>query len=140
MRISDWSSEVCSSDLPRLPGLADAGRILRRNPGAVEDRFPLREQIGLLLAERLFGRHPLHRLGVGRAFVGDDDPPRAAEPDRARGAVDRIARADLIRQRRAVRSEEHTSETQSLMSISSALFRLKKKITQPCHTLAAKRH
>src|SRR3546814_8526717 len=54
---------------------------------------------------------------------GKDGPWRAAEVDRGRrgGSIRRLARWSL-------RSEEHTSELQSLMRISYAVFCLKKKI------------
>src|SRR3546814_10313112 len=56
------------------------------------------------------GFHPQHRLGrhpLDYADAGDNDAPRA----------------QLVEQR----SEEHTSELQSLMRISYAVFCLKKK-------------
>src|SRR3546814_8607166 len=92
MRISDWSSDVCSSDLI-------AGRNARRGVDRLADR-PLRRD------------RPL-------GFVGDAGPRgrrRLQEylPDRQCG---------LARQER---SEEHTSELQSLMRLSYAVFCLKK--------------
>src|SRR3546814_1994325 len=60
----------------------------------------------------------------------------AVEEFIARGAIERNARA-------ARRSEEHTSELQSLMRISYAVFCLKKKKnsnTKPHHTLAEHRY
>src|SRR3546814_4893651 len=78
MRISDWSSDVCSSDLHRP--LADGAR--RSCPADV-----LRDRHPPLVAER--------RL----------EAPKAREQ----------------------RSDEHTSELQSLMRISYAVFCLKKK-------------
>src|SRR3546814_10684267 len=56
-----------------------------------------------------------------REFGGDD----LADLDQHRGIV-RIAWAQLVAHR-IVRSEEHTSELQSLMRISYAVFCLKKK-------------
>src|SRR3546814_2278102 len=56
----------------------------------------------------------------------------------ARFEADRRARPGHGRQRRRQRhhrSEEHTSELQSLMRISYAVFCLKKKTTSPIHTL-----
>src|SRR3546814_9461314 len=57
----------------------------------------------------------------------------AADHQRRRGFQRSHRRAVWKRQRRAAataRSEEHTSELQSLMRISSAVFCLKKKTTQ----------
>ena len=79
----------------RFPGLADAGRILGRDPAAVLDRLALAEQIGLLLAGGLLGRQPLQRAGVGRALVVDDQPlrcPGAARRPAARRASGRRRR------------------------------------------------
>src|SRR3546814_1055284 len=56
------------------------------------------------------------------AAVGEDLPP--AGPDRAR----------IDRTHHALRSEEHTSELQSLMRISYAVFCLKKKIHHNTYT------
>src|SRR3546814_5088475 len=57
-------------------------------------------------------------------FLGHHD--RVLAPD-VRGVVARAA-ADLVEAFVVVRSEEHTSELQSLMRISYAVFCLKKKI------------
>src|SRR3546814_2722305 len=95
MRISDWSSDVCSSDLRR------AHQPRTRIDG---------EFIGA--RERPSGR------------AADDHLSIAA----LRAHIDVAARQ---RQREAFeRSEEHTSELQSLMRISYAVFCLKKKTTK----------
>src|SRR3546814_6785184 len=80
MRISDWSSDVCSSDLPRLDADRDQWR-----------------------GRRAYGRAPPWK---GRPSRRDD------------GAGF---------QHRVRRSEEHTSELQSLMRISYAVFCLTQK-------------
>src|SRR3546814_8395111 len=62
---------------------------------------------------------------VGDVCEQDGDgatPPSATQPD------------SLACGNGAVRSEEHTSELQSLMRISYAVFCLKKKNTQPSHS------
>src|SRR3546814_6000475 len=100
MRISDWSSDVCSSDL-----LADQEAALQVG---VQYRVPVR--LG----------HLQERLGDGDAGVVDqhvDRPQRVL--GRIEGGADRGGVGD--------RSEEHTSELQSLMRISYAVFCLKKK-------------
>src|SRR3546814_9382085 len=101
MRISDWSSDVCSSDL-------------------LLDRRCARSQI--LQCAREHGRRS-----------------RARNPDRHRGLAGRgrrtrragtaaaLSTRHLRGARRGLRSEEHTSELQSLMRISYAVFCLKKK-------------
>src|SRR3546814_2139074 len=65
-------------------------------------------------------RHDPHRPGRPRRDAGDDV---------RRGAVPGHPRADAAAHARLLRSEEHTSELQSLMRISYAVFCLKKKIT-----------
>src|SRR3546814_3785705 len=121
MRISDWSSDVCSSDLlealafrPRLDLALSVNRVdgalrLKKIPIAVDDT-PLRI-----------------RGTVGSSLY------RSA---RAAGAPAKAVQAylkalatklSLDRDVSANRSEEHTSELQSLMRISYAVFCLKKK-------------
>src|SRR3546814_7180858 len=118
MRISDWSSDVCSSDLPirwRLVG----------KPG--DSWFSCAEV-----------RPKTDMSGPGCCVPGRDrDHHRRQGPV---GSADRLPgrRCARVRQppgphlqplrvRLPVRSEEHTSELQSLMRISYAVFCLKKK-------------
>src|SRR3546814_4514149 len=107
MRISDWSSDVCSSDLKGLG--ASAGDDDAANRVAVVARRHRRDD-----RFRHFG-------GRGVELVG------AVEGDRRDGTVDGEKNGVGHGLRR---SEEHTSELQSLMRISYAVFCLKKKITQ----------
>src|SRR3546814_2755951 len=113
MRISDWSSDVCSSDLRRHR----LGRHHGADQGLAAGALPARE--GIVLPAWGF-RH--RAAGGGAAAVR-----RAAGPgaDRAGAAGARLPdRAGRLCQ---LRSEEHTSELQSLMRISYAVFCLKKK-------------
>src|SRR3546814_4906064 len=100
MRISDWSSDVCSSDLD-----ADDLRIALW-------AFPLSQGC----SDRLLGR----AAGADRRCRGAAGA-RSATLDLG---GDRVHRAVGCR---GTRSEEHTSELQSLMRISYAVFCLKKK-------------
>src|SRR3546814_1676052 len=117
MRISDWSSDVCSSDLAHTQPLAGE---------TVEGESLLLEQLLCL---------PVHgdgevlppvlaevQVGAAAAAADGDDAPldqlEAAEP-----LAGRLGAAHG-------RSEEHTSELQSLMRISYAVFCLKKKNRQ----------
>src|SRR3546814_8362818 len=97
MRISDWSSDVCSSDLswPRDWVCASAARLQ-----------PCR------------GRFPDHGRIDGLGALVDDGGLKAG--DRVLVLCLQSAIVDQ-------RSEEHTSELQSLMRISYAVFCLKKK-------------
>src|SRR3546814_5237646 len=127
MRISDWSSDVCSSDLRRFE-VADqtqhirgqqtadrASRIDSRHDPAfgTEDEAGCLETDGIVIDEGTGGRGNRPCIGT----VGD----RKTEPV----LFDKRPRLFPIVHR--YRSEEHTSELQSLMRISYAVFCLKKK-------------
>src|SRR3546814_7347235 len=124
MRISDWSSDVCSSDL-------------------VQNEF--RPRLGDDAAERLGIDQPLapghlagtrrmvqqHHAEVARLAEPPQHSGQAVELGGAEGAVGaeqrrRLRRAEADDGHRP-RSEEHTSELQSLMRNSYAVFCLKKK-------------
>src|SRR3546814_3737595 len=145
MRISDWSSDVCSSDLSFPPSARRA-----RTSGV--DRF-LVEPRGVFLDEgeavrRVVAHQAIDQILDARAlliFLRQRDADQAArrrvhrgflelagvhlaEPLEARD-LDLLAleRPRLDRRAVRVRSEEHTSELQSLMRNSYAVFCLKKK-------------
>src|SRR3546814_3712504 len=109
MRISDWSSDVCSSDLVAVADRATLG--------------PWRPAHGHGSAGRRGGGAGRH-AGAGRRRAG-----RRWHPLAAVRAVLRLWRAGVfgVPVVRGARSEEHTSELQSLMRISYAVFCLKKK-------------
>src|SRR3546814_7059811 len=128
MRISDWSSDVCSSDLrghrQRLarPHLAVGVEQLRRHR-LLE---PVDAEVGDAVAER-------DRLEGVVAVVGVDHQPCLRADGRAhRGdqLLDGLAAEGV----HDLRSEEHTSELQSLMRISYAVFCLKKKKKHKTYT------
>src|SRR3546814_2140844 len=100
MRISDWSSDVCSSDLHQA-GRGLAQRLGRGAPAAVQRGGQFGAQVAV---ERASGALRNDEMGV----------------------VEQLAPAVPVRQANE-RSEEHTSELQSLMRISYAVFCLKKK-------------
>src|SRR3546814_1773045 len=120
MRISDWSSDVCSSDLPTL-------RFRNVEPTPPP---PSRPPPGHGHGHRGHG----YGYGGGGYWVRDECH---ALPQREVCARLRDRR-EQIRQRRfnaqaneRARSEEHTSELQSLMRISYAVFCLNKKNNNP---------
>src|SRR3546814_6768006 len=111
MRISDWSSDVCSSDLR----LACAG-------------VPRRERSVRLRSRRLPWERPRVMLASSNAqqssHVGDYAP--APHMPFEGGRTCRLYKMKILRsscaKRTLSRSEEHTSELQSLMRISYAVF------------------
>src|SRR3546814_9811088 len=136
MRISDWISDLCSSDLERLAQIRVAAQLLGDE---VWRRFPWScgEDGGFVLPmttapeQALLNRHWNPTLSVTGA---EGLPPVASAGNvlRPRSAfklslrlpplVDAVAAAQELK-----RSEEHTSELQSLMRISYAVFCLQKK-------------
>src|SRR3546814_10525259 len=95
MRISDWSSDVCSSDLLAKPTLSPSGDAITgrlTSDGCEAKSFAA-----------LFACSPL------------------------RVASSSLRQVVPLRLTTTSRSEEHTSELQSLMRISYAVFCLKKK-------------
>src|SRR3546814_7699607 len=114
MRISDWSSDVCSSDLPPGPGRSDDP--LRARPREDQRRSARQHGADAARAGRDRPRLTLARLTlVSLPFKGRV------------GAGMGWSRLGCGISRRVTRSEEHTSELQSLMRISYAVFCLKKK-------------
>src|SRR3546814_3736012 len=109
MRISDWSSDVCSSDLlanvpltlpteSLMNGLSTRTPENSSNPTSIDKK---------MTTSRIVGSH---------AFSS------------SRKALTRVnVTTGTIREEAALRSEEHTSELQSLMRRSYAVFSLKKK-------------
>src|SRR3546814_7030927 len=118
MRISDWSSDVCSSDLPRRSPRRDGG-LARPVVEAAARLFADPARLDILDEQRGGAE-----FGVAGAAVEDaDDFEAGVEADEI-GQRDRSHR---MVEAEAARSEEHTSELQSLMRISYAVFCLKKK-------------
>src|SRR3546814_8165783 len=129
MRISDWSSDVCSSDLGLAAGQAEPPRpgetpalVVCNGPALSDERIAIVDPatqdrcpdgkvgeiwvIGPNVADSYYNDAKRTGATFGAAIGG-------AEPDPGPG------------------SEEHTSELQSLMRISYAVFCLKKKNTNP---------
>src|SRR3546814_6318190 len=103
MRISDWSSDVCSSDLPAIS---------RKVPLSLGPPRKVRS------IPKAFVIVPLDFTSCNKS---------AYQPFiLSRGYLFRYLRS-RVPQKFTNRSEEHTSELQSLMRISYAVFCLKKK-------------
>src|SRR3546814_3058419 len=117
MRISDWSSDVCSSDLPDHAHAAAP----RRRPRLRSRRAARKLHRRRRRTRDDAGCGQLSGQVVGRTARRTAVPSRETPRD-----VDRRG-APRSRPRQSRRSEEHTSELQSLMRISYAVFCLKKK-------------
>src|SRR3546814_7131227 len=114
MRISDWSSDVCSSDLhapaqhdARHSGLSSPchrkGSKVTVTSRTTESWLPHSSHVPHATALRSACRQKTRSVEVATHLVG------------------------FVQFRASTRSEEHTSELQSLMRISYAVFCLKKK-------------
>src|SRR3546814_8721487 len=112
MRISDWSSDVCSSDLAKVTNYGN-------NIRALESVYVR----AMALADGLiFAHNPAEYAEDNKRFDAVTGPPVLAD------AKDWLTRgAHKLTVLPYTRSEEHTSELQSLMRISYADFCLKKK-------------
>src|SRR3546814_2068378 len=100
MRISDWSSDVCSSDLSRGSKTSSGNRT---SPFRIIAHMPLRKAAVMACSspcETAASTTATSLSRPGKSSAGETE---------------------------AFRSEEHTSELQSLMRISYAVFCLKKK-------------
>src|SRR3546814_8070121 len=133
MRISDWSSDVCSSDLPvRGAQAGPAVGALHEFVAEAQAQVRMRTQVvDAVDAERLRARL-VHAQRVAVVEAQRIGHRQAALRQRRAQRVDVSARhlQQYLRERAGVlgRSEEHTSELQSLMRISLAVFCFKKKI------------
>src|SRR3546814_10132988 len=111
MRISDWSSDVCSSDLQRLKL---AGHLAAAARSGISSAKVAKKGSLFLFDEPTTGLH-------------FDDVARLMRAFRKLLAA---GHSLLIIEHNLDRSEEHTSELQSLMRSSYAVFCLKKKTTK----------
>src|SRR3546814_1405771 len=100
MRISDWSSDVCSSDLPELADVADRDSVLR-------------------IFRRWQPETVYHAAAYKHVPLVESNPIAGM-----RNNIFSTLHCALAAE---ARSEEHTSELQSLMRNSYAVFCLKKK-------------
>src|SRR3546814_2600481 len=144
MRISDWSSDVCSSDL-----VVDRLAVDEQDPlVAVDDlrQVALRHrQVAAAVGERLEDDVD---VGLAGADAEDRAPAHAVQRLEHRVAVladEGLERGGIAADHGGGRSEEHTSELQSLMRISYAVFCLKKKrrqyaITEYLHVTSIERN
>src|SRR3546814_7544559 len=136
MRISDWSSDVCSSDLAQdsvgkvgidayrsgaaCPGQVGAGKIGLLHLG---DRRLELDPVQVLVALAALRQVAFPQIGVDQR--GSHQPGAAqagaAQVTLHQAGADQARPAKVGREHRG-RSEEHTSELQSLMRLSYAVF------------------
>src|SRR3546814_773721 len=150
MRISDWSSDVCSSDLagqrkqpraiiivvrqtamlaPDVGGpVIGEGVFPPHAPRDLLDDPPVGHRLARQREERALAADRAVRIGYGAVLLA---PCGGGQADVREGAgvgiFDHVADDD---EGAGGRSEEHTYELQSLMRISYAVFCLKKKTTK----------
>src|SRR3546814_6886934 len=129
MRISDWSSDVCSSDL-------DLSRWVPRRTRLQTDRRRLRPRVYIAhtnirgIRARSVPIRPQHR----RRYQTDKEATEWRSKQRTTNTLQARRPIGITCSACSRRSEEHTSELQSLMRISYAVFCLKKKNTKYKHT------
>src|SRR3546814_8781116 len=123
----DWSSDVCSSDLcrPRRAAAAlGSEQVVRVEPA----RAPCEQTA----AQEVSGcQRQIESVGRKDRVVDDRNGSKKLDDPDDIGQRGRLEQRDKLRDQGrehvAERSEEHTSELQSLMRISYAVFCLKKK-------------
>src|SRR3546814_6399408 len=114
--ISDWSSAVCSSDLPRSCASRWAGARSARWRATVAGRLTVRAGVAWLA---VWASPERGTVGEGRCRHRPPSPRRSGSGPRRPCSA-----GDLPEVGRRKRSEEHTSALQSLIRNSYAGFRL----------------
>src|SRR3546814_3106996 len=119
MLISDWSSDVCSSDLGRFS--LRRAHVMRKaaanRPSAPVDVLTRTEMVNCLFSKPARNSGPTEQV----AGTSLSSTPQIRVQPRSHPAVPAVRMSS-----KESRSEEHTSELKSLMRISYAVFCLKK--------------
>src|SRR3546814_10726815 len=113
MRISDWSSDVCSSDLPKY-----RFALLNIFSSVALKNYPCLLPTSLRCQDNYF------------VSIRQTAAPTAASSPSETNISMRVPSHGASTSDVTFRSEEHTSELQSLMRLSYAVFCLKKKKKQ----------
>src|SRR3546814_9676848 len=143
MRISDWSSDVCSSDLQdarHVEGRPQrtAQAVARDDAGAAPAvgrtkpaRGALSRQVACKLLQGSRGNQPAGRSGqtVFASSSSSQSKTSAPSSSSSETKLNTLRAYISLACSAPLRSEEHTSELQSLMRTSYAVFCLKKKTT-----------
>src|SRR3546814_4385101 len=127
MRISDWSSDVCSSDLGARVRLkkSQLSLVRRRTNYHVLKRKILMKPKRKTWLKKVYWRHWIRRYAPGRFRLKLKFKSKLKSALIHKHLVALTGGLRMIN--RLARSEEDTSELQSLMRISYAVFCLKKK-------------
>src|SRR3546814_5901582 len=122
MRISDWSSDVCSSDLSSLVGWAEFSRPLT-NPSQVDiienGEVIARAPLTFAAAKPLMGHF---RIPLPTGVFDGRPHLLMLETEGGKCRLGQYATVTPTSLTSDARSEEHTSELQSLMRTSNAVF------------------
>src|SRR3546814_10219220 len=129
MRISDWSSDVCSSDLDRLAAIAEA-------KAAIEARARERDAHEQAVYQAKLAQREAKRKATGKKPGGKPPTPPTAGPraddqinltdadsrimKTSGGGFEQCYNGQAVVDSESMRSEEHPSEPQSIMRISYA--------------------
>src|SRR3546814_1684175 len=144
MRISDWSSDVCSSDLTKLDANGQGSPYATYGFAAQIAEVAVDLDLGTVKVLRMAAAHDVGRAvnptlvegqihggiaqGLGLALMEEYLPGRTENlHDYLIPTFGDMPEITCILVEDPERSEEHTSELQSLMRISYAVFCLKKK-------------
>src|SRR3546814_6358006 len=142
MRISDWSSDVCSSDLVVFDVLArllrhrygEGALVYARNVTDVDDKInaaAAAEGVDISVVTARYEKHYLDDMAALGVAPPDVAPRATAHIDEMIAMIGRLIEgghayaAEGHALFHVPRSEEHTSELQSLMRNSYAVFCLK---------------
>src|SRR3546814_7121632 len=128
MRISDWSSDVCSSDLVDAARAIVDGHIILSRSLAEQGVYPaidIGRSLSRVMADIISPEHAGAAAALRRIWSAyEENRDLILMGAYAAGGDPMIDEA--IARRPDLRSEEHTSEIQSLKPISYAVFCLKK--------------
>src|SRR3546814_6990069 len=121
MRISDWSSDVCSSDLCwTVPHAAPPPWLIRlkkrRSPSPSSRPRAISEEVSMVNVTMPSTSEGARPASASAALIASAESWSSERPDSLANSV------------APMRSEEHTSELQSLMHHSYAVLCLKKNI------------